>query len=65
MQGSTQSAGGGDGDEEPNKKYWFLNIKRYRRFFNVDTEVICCPETFALTIALYKLAKAVGICDTK
>ena len=39
MQGSTQSAGGGDGDEEPNKKYWFLNIKRYRRFFNVDTEV--------------------------
>ncbi len=43
MQGSTQSAGGGDGDEEPNKKYWVLNIKRYRRFFNVDTEVSCCP----------------------
>ncbi|KAL3141379.1 hypothetical protein ABBQ32_004959 [Trebouxia sp. C0010 RCD-2024] len=37
--GAAQSAGGADGDDEPNKKYWFLNIKRYRRFFNVDTEV--------------------------
>lgn len=39
MQGAAQSTGGADGDDEPNKKYWFLNIKRYRRFFNVDTEV--------------------------
>ena len=39
IQGSAQSAGGADGDDGPNKKYWFLNIKRYRRFFNVDTEV--------------------------
>lgn len=39
IQGSSQSAGGADSDDEPNKKYWFLNIKRYRRFFNVDTEV--------------------------
>ena len=38
-QGAAQSTGGADGDDEPNKKYWFLNIKRYRRFFNVDTEV--------------------------
>ncbi len=65
MQGSNQSAGGGDGDEEPNKKYWFLNIKRYRRFFNVDTEVICCLETLPLAVDFYKFAKAVGICDTK
>ncbi len=42
MQGSTQSANGADGDDEPNTKYWFLNIKRYRRFFNVDTEVSPC-----------------------
>lgn len=38
-QGAASSTGGADGDDEPNKKYWFLNIKRYRRFFNVDTEV--------------------------
>lgn len=38
--GSTHSAGAGNGDDEPDKKYWFLNIKRYRRFFNVDTEDI-------------------------
>lgn len=65
MQGSAQSAGAGDGDEEPNKKYWFLNIKRYRRFFNVDTEVSCCPGTLALALECYELAKVVGTCDTK
>lgn len=40
-------------DSEPNKKYWFLNIRRYRRFFNVDTDVsplIAC--TPCLTIIL-------------
>ena len=37
--GAAQQGGGADGDEDPSKKYWFLNIKRYRRFFNVDTEV--------------------------
>lgn len=30
---------GGDDSEPANKKYWFLNIRRYRSHFNVDTDV--------------------------
>ncbi len=43
MQGqSRQTAGanGGEGDPvDPNKKYFFLNVKAYRKYFNVDTNV--------------------------
>ena len=30
---------GADDSEQANKKYWFLNIRRYRSLFNVDTDV--------------------------
>lgn len=51
-QGAASSTGGADGDDEPNKKYWFLNIRRYRRFFNVDTEVDLYPNlVYAWTVS--------------
>ena len=43
MQGqSRQTAGanGGEGDPaDASKKYFFLNVKAYRKYFNVDTNV--------------------------
>ena len=43
MQGQSRQTGGANGSEgdpaDPNKKYFFLNVKAYRKYFNVDTNV--------------------------
>ena len=57
MQGATQSTSGANGDDEPNKKYWFLNIKRYRRFFNIDTEVMVCSQWLCMQQRLPRYAE--------
>ena len=39
---------GGDDSEAANKKYWFLNIRRYRSLFNVDTDVSAVTVSWSI-----------------